>query len=134
TTAPLPANVQDGINYFADPTKATLVLYAPGKNEVVAMGDFSDWQTECTYQMKRTPDGNRFFIELTGLNPGQIYRFQYLVDGSIKTTDPYTELILDPGNDQYISAATYPGMPAYPAGLTSGIVGTFQTQAPAYSW
>ncbi|MBK7884766.1 MAG: 1,4-alpha-glucan-branching protein [Chitinophagaceae bacterium] len=132
--APLPAGVQDGINYAANNTEVTLVLFAPGKNNVLVIGDFSDWAVQCQNQMKRTPDNNRYHITLTGLTPGTIYKFQYVVDGSIKTTDPYTELILDPNNDQYINPATFPGLPVYPANQTTGIVGTFQTAAPAYTW
>ena len=132
--AALPAGVQDGINYLAGNTSVTLVLFAPNKTNVVAIGDFSNWQSNCINQMNRTPDGNRYWVTLNGLTPGTIYKFQYLVDGTIKTNDPYTELILDPDNDQYISAATYPGIPAYPTGLTTGLVGTFQTNAPGYVW
>ncbi len=133
-TAALPAGVQDGINYLAGNTSVTLVLYAPNKTNVVAIGDFSNWQTACAYQMNRTPDGNRYWVTITGLTPGTIYKFQYLVDGTLKTTDPYTELVLDPDNDQYISATTYPSLPAYPTGSTTGMVGTFQTNAPGYTW
>jgi nitrous oxide reductase accessory protein NosL len=133
STAPLPAGLQDGINYNSN-TSVTLVLFAPNHTSVVAIGDFSNWQSQCAYNMTKTPDGNRYFITLTGLNPGQLYKFQYIVDGVIKTTDPYTELILDPSNDQFISAATFPNLPVYPANLTTGIVGTFQPGAPAYNW
>lgn len=132
--AALPAGVRDGINYLAGNTSVTLVLFAPNKTNVVAIGDFSNWQSSCINQMNRTPDGNRYWVTLNGLTPGTIYKFQYLVDGTIKTNDPYTELILDPDNDQYIPAATFPGIPAYPTGLTTGLVGTFQTNAPGYVW
>ena len=132
--APLPANVKDGINYDADPTKVTLVLYAPGKTTATVIGDFSAWASNCTYQMNRTPDGNRFFITLSGLTSGQLYRFQYVVDGTIKIADPYTELVLDPQDDNTIPATTYPNLPAYPTGSTTGIVSTFQTNQPAYNW
>jgi 1,4-alpha-glucan branching enzyme len=134
TVAPLPAGVQEGINYSANNTEVTLVLFAPTKNNVVVIGDFSNWAVQCANQMNKTADGKYFHIKLTGLTPGTIYKFQYLVDGSIKTTDPYTELILDPNNDGFISASTFPNMPAYPTGLTTGIVGTFQTAAPTYTW
>lgn len=132
--AALPAGVQDGINYLPGNTAVTLVLFAPTKNNVVVIGDFSNWQSACTNQMNRTPDGNRFWVTLTGLTPGTIYKFQYLVDGTIKTNDPYTELVLDPDNDQYIPTATFPNIPAYPTGLTTGLIGTFQTNAPGYVW
>ncbi len=132
--APLSAGVQDGINYSNDNTEVTLVLYAPGKNNVVVIGDFSNWDVQCQYLMKKTPDNNRYHLKITGLTPGTVYKFQYLVDGTLKTTDPYTELVLDPNNDQFISATTFPNMPSYPAGKTTGLVGTFQTAAPAYAW
>ena len=132
--APLPAGVQDGINIAANNTDVTLVLYAPNKNNVVVIGDFSNWTTSCSYQMNRTPDNSRYFIKLTGLTPGTIYRFQYVVDGTITIADPYTELILDPNNDQYISPSTFPNIPPYPTGSTTGIVSTFQTNAPGFVW
>jgi hypothetical protein len=133
-SSPLPAGVKDGINYIS-PTQVTLVLYAPGKSSVVAIGDFSNWQQQCAYQMnKASSDPNRFWVTISGLTPGQLYRFQYLIDGTITTTDPYCELVIDPWNDQYISPLTYPNRPAYPTGLATGIVGTFQTNQTPYNW
>ncbi len=135
TIAALPAGVRDGINYEAGNTSAVLVLYAPGKSYVNVIGEFpgNNWTAQNTNQMNKTPDGNYYWIRLTGLTPGVEYAFQYLVDGSLKVGEPYTEKILDPNNDSYISAQTYPGLRSYPAGQT-GIVSILQTNAPAYSW
>jgi len=135
-TAPLPAGVRDGINYPTDNTKATLVLYAPGKARVSVIGDLpgSNWVEQSQYIMNKTPDGNYWWITLTGLTPGTEYSFQYLVDGSLKTTDPYVEKILDPSYDSQISPATYPSLKPYPTGLTSGIVGILQTAFAQYNW
>jgi len=132
--AALPSGLKDGINYEADPTAVTLVLYAPNKNNVVVVGDFSNWTVACLNQMNRTPDNLRYWIRLTGLTSGQLYKFQYLVDGTIRTTDPYTELILDPSYDGTIPATSYPNIPSYPTGNTTGIVGTFQTNQQPYNW
>ncbi len=134
TVAALPAGVQEGINYGADNQSATLVLFAPGKNNVVAFGDFSNWQKNCANQMNKTPDGNYFWITLTGLTSGVEYGFQYLVDNTIIIPDPYTQKILDPNNDPYISAITYPNLKAYPTGLTTGLVSILQINEPAYNW
>ena len=70
--AALPAGVKDGINYEADNTAATLVLYAPSKNRVSVIGDLtgSNWAEQLPYQMNKTPDGNYWWIRLTGLTPG----------------------------------------------------------------
>jgi len=132
----LPAGVKDGINYHADATTATLVMYAPGKTRITVIGDLpgSNWSDQTQYQMKNTPDGNYWWTTLTGLTPGTEYSFQYLVDGNLRIGEAYAEKILDPWNDQYISGATYPALKPYPAGLTSGIVSVLQTNAPAYNW
>jgi 1,4-alpha-glucan branching enzyme len=132
----LPAGLRDGINYEANTTASTLVLYAPGKNRVAVIGDLpgSNWSEQVAYQLNKTPDGNYWWLRLTGLTPGTEYSFQYLVDGILKVGEPYSEKVLDPYNDQYITAATYPALKPYPVNLTSGMVSILQTAAPAYTW
>lgn len=133
---PLPAGVRDGINYEAGNTSAVLVLYAPGKSRVSVIGEFpgSNWQEQSNYVMNKTPDGNYWWLRISNLTPGTEYAFQYLVDGNLKVAEPYSEKILDPNNDSFISSTTYPGLKAYPTGLTTGIVSVLQTNAPAYNW
>ena len=133
---PLPAGVRDGINYEAGNTAATLVLYAPGKSRVSVIGEFpgSNWAEQTNYVMNNTPDGNYWWLRITGLTPGTEYAFQYLVDGTLKVGEPYCEKILDPDNDGFISAATYPNLKSYPTGKTTGIVSILQTSPPAYTW
>ncbi len=131
-TAPVPAGMKDGINYNPlDATQATLVLYAPLKTKVALIGDFNNWEQTLQHQLFK--DGDRWWITLTGLTPGTEYGFQYLIDGNLRVTDMYTEKVLDPWNDQYISATTYPNLKPYPAGQ-SGIVGIIQTNKPVYNW
>ena len=134
--APLPAGVRDGINYGSSNTSATLVLYAPGKNRVSIIGEFpaSNWTEQSNYVMNKTPDGNYWWLEITGLTPGTEYAFQYLVDGTLKIAEPYSEKILDPLNDGSILSSTYPNLKSYPTGLTTGIVSILQTNAPSYNW
>jgi glycosidase len=48
--------------------------------------------------------------------------------------DPYSEKILDPWNDRFISPVTYPGIKPYPSDFTQDIVGILQTASPRYSW
>lgn len=131
---PLPPGVRDGINYEEGDTSAILVLQAPQKNRVVVLGDFNNWTESADYQMNKTPDGERFWIRITGLTPGTEYAYQYLVDNSLKIADPYTQKVLDPDNDPYISNATYPNLKPYPTGKTTGIVSVLQTAEPVYNW
>ncbi|MBC7936744.1 MAG: T9SS type A sorting domain-containing protein [Rhizobacter sp.] len=136
TVQALPAGVKNGINYEADQTAATLVLYAPNKTRVTVIGDLpgNNWQEQLAYQMKKTPDNNYYWLRITGLTPGTEYSFQYLVDGNLRIGEAYAEKILDPWNDQFITATTYPALKPYPAGLTSGVVSILQTASPAYTW
>ncbi|MEO7313008.1 MAG: alpha-amylase family glycosyl hydrolase [Chitinophagaceae bacterium] len=130
----LPVGVVDGINYDANGTSVTLVLFAPNKSGAYVLGDFNSWTQNNTYQMRQTPDGQRLWLRIDGLVSGTEYGYQYLIDGSIKVADFNTEKVLDPNNDQYISNATYPGLKPYPTGLTTGLVSVLQTNKPAYTW
>lgn len=132
-TEALPAGLQDGINYTGN-TSATLVLHAPYKSYAFAVGDFTGWKARESGYMKATPDGERYWIELTGLTPKKEYRFQYLVDSTLYIAEPYADKLLDPDNDQYITAATYPGLIKYPKDTASGIVSVLQTDQIPYSW
>ncbi len=137
TTAALPASVvpgkEDGVTYLS-PTSVVLVLTAPQKQYVYALGEWNGFQPETNAFMNRTPDGNRWWVQVNNLVPGQEYAYQFLIDGSIKVADPYTELVLDPGNDNFISALTYPNRKPYPTGLTTGIVSVLQTNQTPYVW
>lgn len=132
--APVPAGLRDGINYEPGDTSATLVFFAPAKNGVFVIGDFNNWTQAQKYQMNKSPDGNRYWLRITGLTPGTEYAYQFLVDGSLKVADYYTEKILDPNNDAFISPLTYPGLKDYPFGKTSGNVSILQTRKPAFNW
>ncbi len=133
-TAELPAGLQAGINYHPeDDTKATLVLEAPGKNFAYVVGDFTGWNALDAFQMKQTPDGEFFWLEVTGLTPATEYVFQYWVDGEVKIGDPYANQVADPWNDGSIPAATYPDLPDYDR-TENGIATVLQTAQAPYNW
>ncbi len=130
----VPGALRDGINLDADdPTRATLVFYAPGKNSVHVIGDFNNWQQDEAYRMNS--DGNgRFVLELTGLTPGANHLYQYLVDETLNVADPYSTLILDGfDNDSFIPSEVYPNIPDYPVGQTKAIT-VLNTQETPYEW
>lgn len=130
----LPPAAKDGVTMINNGTSAIFNLYAPGKSSVYLIGDFNNWQLANTYALKRTPDGNRWWIQINNLNPQTEYAYQYYVDGSLRIPDPYAELILDPSNDSFISQTVYPGLKTYPSGKTTGLVSVFQPNPSAYSW
>jgi hypothetical protein len=130
---PVPAGLRNGINPEPGDTSVTLVFFAPGKSSVYVLGDFNDWTQRSDYQMTKAPDG-RHWLRIRGLTPGVEYGYQFLVDGTIKVADYMTEKVLDPWNDPFIPASTYPGLKPYPTGKTTGIVSVLQTARPGYTW
>ena len=130
----LPAGVKDGINYEPGDTSVTLVLYAPKKTSITVTGDFNNWTPGLSHVMKMTPDSLRFWIRLTGLTPGVEYAYQYIIDGALKVADYNTHKVLDPWNDEYIAASTFPNLKPYPVGKTTDIVSVLQTAQAKYVW
>ncbi|MDX1328758.1 MAG: alpha-amylase family glycosyl hydrolase, partial [Arenibacter sp.] len=132
---PVPNGMLDGINLDPlDPTKATLVLYAPFKEFVHVIGDFNNWEIDDSYLMKKDSTQDRFWIELTGLTPQKDHLYQYLVNFEINIADPYSTLILDPYSDQYINELTFPNLPDYPTNLTTEAVTVLRTGETEYEW
>lgn len=128
-----PSGTEVGINYTSN-SSVRLYLYSPGKTFAYVIGDFNDYKPDTAYFMNRTPDNNAFWIDITGLTPGQEYSFQYYVDGELRVADPFSELVLDPNNDQWISSSTYPNLHPYPDDKTTGIVTVIQPGATPYNW
>lgn len=131
--AVLPAYGEEGIKALNDSTMY-FQLRAPYKNFVYVMGDFSNWYLKPEYQLNKTPDGQFFWGEITGLDKNTLYAFQYYIDEGLRIADPYCHLVLDPWNDGWIADTTYPNMPDYPTGKTTEIVGTFQIEETPYTW
>ncbi|HEY4323549.1 MAG TPA: alpha-amylase family glycosyl hydrolase [Mucilaginibacter sp.] len=127
---PLPIGAVDGVTFINSGTSVVFNLYAPGKKTVSVSGDFNNWQAVA---MNETPDGTRWWVQVDNINPSTEYSYQYLIDGTIKIADPYTEKILDPVNDPSIPNTIYPNLKPYPSGQT-GYVSEFQTNPPSYSW
>ncbi|AUD07282.1 alpha-amylase family glycosyl hydrolase [Spirosoma pollinicola] len=130
--AVLPTGLQDGINYTGT-NKATLVLYAPKKSFVYLLGEFNNWAINPAYLMNRTPDGNRYWLDLPNLPAGET-AFEYLVDGTIGVADPYADKILDRNNDKFIPATTYPNLKAFPDKAQGNTVSVLQPGQTAYAF
>lgn len=135
---PRPPGIEDGITYDPnDPSRVTLSIYAPGKSFVYVIGDFTNWEVDPAYFMRRDaprPDSVHWWITIEGLTPGQEYAFQYFIDGTLRLADPFAHKVLDPWNDPFIPASTYPDLKPYPTGKTEGIVAVLQPGASPYEW
>lgn len=134
---PQPNGTKEGIN-IVNATTATFVLYDQDKDGnhkeyAYLIGDFNNWKLDNKYQMKRDEATHCWWYTLSGLDAQKEYGFQYYVggkDGALRLADAYSEKILDPANDKYLSGIT----PTYPEGKTAGIVSVLQTQPQEYSW
>ncbi|SDS08589.1 Por secretion system C-terminal sorting domain-containing protein [Polaribacter sp. KT25b] len=135
TEAAVPSGMKDGINLnSSDPTKATLVFYAPTKEFVHLIGNFNNWELDDSYLLKKDSSNDRFWIELTGLTAQTDYTYQYMIDADLRVADPYSTIILNEYNDQYIDATTYPNLPSYPSGKTNHAVTLLRTGDTEYTW
>jgi 1,4-alpha-glucan branching enzyme len=140
--AVMPTDYQDGITYL-DGNTAVLVLYATGKDFVYLTGSFNNYKPTLAYAMKKDPTrNNKFWLELSGLTPGQIETYQYwVVDKTpvansptlVKVADPYSTLVLSPFDDGFISDVSYPNLPSYPLGQEREVT-VLQTGQTPYDW
>ncbi|MEW6195213.1 MAG: alpha-amylase family glycosyl hydrolase [Bacteroidota bacterium] len=133
---PLPEGARIGINKES----RIFALYAPKKEFVYVLSDLSDWKVDTNYFMNRyevNPDSVIFWIEMPQIifdPPAYSYNYQYLVDGEIRIPDPYSEIILDPWNDSYITSSMYPFLPSYPEDKTENIVTHLEGGNTPYQW
>lgn len=127
-----PLGLKQGANIVNDST-VTLLLYAPHKQHVYVLTEFSDFLPNSNYQMRRSTDGTTYWITLPVV-PNQDFVYQYLVDGSLRIADPYSERILDPANDGSISSATYPNPYPYPSSKTFGHISIIRPGEAPYHW
>ncbi len=138
----IPTGIVEGVNYDdTDNTKVTLAVKLPNKDYVYVAGSFNNYEFNDSYVMKQdTFDTDLYWIEITGLTPGQFYTYQYwIVDESpianspaiVKTADPYSPIVLSPFDDGGIT--NYPNIPTYPSGQEREVT-LIQPGATPYNW
>ena len=134
TEKQVPEGFLEGINYHTDCDSITLVLRAPHNEDIYIIGDFNDWTYNEDYQMYRADvkfedekEATRLFWRTIAVpDATKKYGFQYLVDGKIKISDPYSEVILDPWNDSYISTRLDETLPKHPGAKADGLVSVLE--------
>ena len=132
----LPEGVKQGINYNEDGS-VTFVLYDKDKagashTYCYIVGDWNNWERVKEGAMFRDNSAGMWWITLDGFEADKEYRFQYRLGNASGSdtyvSDPYTEIVYDQWNDQYID-----GVPAFPEGAKA-LVSAFQINRPSYSW
>jgi hypothetical protein len=128
-----PGGLEYGANYTSN-SSVLLQFYAPDKEYVYVLSDLNDWRADQEYYMKKSQDGNTWWLEIDGLTPNKEYAYQFWVDGEIRVADPYATIVLDQFNDSYIDESTFPGLYDYPFGKTSGFVSLMRPGATPFDW
>ncbi len=132
--ATAPVGTKDGVNYISD-TSVIIQLHAPFKEYAFVVGDFNNWEFDAKSYMKKSPSGQKLWVQINGLTKGHDYRFQYVVDSTqIRSADVYSEKLLDQNNDPYVPAITYPNLPPYPTGKTTEYVSVLNTSKENFNW
>ena len=130
-----------------DDGSVTFVLYEKDRNGnhydyAYVIGDFSGWAPSAEYAMKRDEAKGCWWYTMTDVEKGREYMFQYYLvkedatpgfSQAVRISDPFTEIVYDGNNDQYIPSSTYPDIPDYPS-ETSGLVSAFCAGEPEYQW
>lgn len=128
------AGHEEGYTILNDST-VFFKIRAPFKDFIYLIGDFSNWEIMPEFDMNQTPDGEFFWLQVTGLDSDQNYRFQYHIDQEgLRVADPYSRLVLDPWNDPFIPASVYPDLPDYPTGKTNFPVTLLRINETPYAW
>ena len=132
----MPSGAEYGINYNSD-NSVTFVFYdkdTEGKSHEYCyiVGDWNGWERVSEGAMKRDDSAGCWWITLDGFDADEEYRFQYRLGNESGSdtfvSDPYTEIVYDQWNDQYID-----GVPAFPEGAKA-LVSAFRINKPSYSW
>jgi len=110
-----------------------LMLRAPGKEDVFVLHTFNQFTPTVNSRMKRSVDGETFWLLIPDDQLGDDFIYQYFIDGTIRQPDPYSTLVLDPNNDRFIDDETFPDIPAYPAN-SEGILSWHRRTVAPYIW
>lgn len=128
-----PEGTVDGLNILSA-NSAVFRLRAPGKDHVHLRGDFNNFAVNDGSLMFRSEDGNTYWKQMNNLLPSNWYRYHYLIDDTLEVGDPYTEVVLDQWEDQYIPWDHWPYLPTYPSGQASWQQAAFQTNPTPFAW
>jgi 1,4-alpha-glucan branching enzyme len=110
-----------------------LQLRAPGKTDVFVLGSFNDWSATAEGRMKKSTNGETFWLTIPAADIDGDLIYHYLIDGNIRQPDPYSTLVLDPNNDRFINQQTFSGIPPYPAGA-AGILTWHRRNVAPFNW
>ena len=115
----------------------TFCMAAPGKTTGMIVGSWNDYVMDANQVMNyQDYNGYRYFwITIPNLGDGKDYIYYFNYDGDKNVGDPYARLVLDPWNDKYIPASTFPNLPEYPSAKVNGVpLAVYNSNDGKYDW
>ena len=128
-----PENTVPGFQRIS-PSKIRISVEVPGKKHLFLLGEFNDWKINTDYLFNLNEDGSLHWIEIENVPPNKPFLYQLALNDLQRFADPYAPLVLDPVHDKFISPLTFPGLPIYPTGKTSGMVTCIDSTLHKYEW
>ncbi len=123
-----PVEIKSGVNVVGN--KIYMMFEAPDKEYAYLVGNFNNWSPDSTYQMNRTQDGTKWWIEME--KPDLRYLiYKYKLPGNIEIADPYSTLILDENHDPFITNQSF--FPSFPS-QAYGRATVYDLEATNFSW
>ncbi len=128
-TVAVPAGLEPG--YTALPNgRSGFYLYAPGKRRAILRMSSEDFELRTGRQMSPLANGLGFYIDLPTPAGGN-FAYQYLVDDAAPIADPFSELVLDPNNDRFITGVGFNDILAIPREIG---IATWVRPEEAFTW
>jgi len=128
-----PENTVPGFQRIS-PSKIRISVEVPGKKHLFLLGEFNDWKINTDYLFNLNEDGSLHWIEIENVPSNKPFLYQLALNDHQRFADPYAPLVLDPVHDKFISPLTFPGLPIYPTGKTSGMVTCIDSTLHKYEW
>ena len=116
----------------------TFCLYAPGKSNVILVGEWDNYRVRNANLMNY--QGDKYFwltVPAGKLDMNKQYGYYFIVDDVISVADPYAKLILDPWNDKYINSGytRYPNLKPFPGDKVGTFaIAVFHGNGDGYKW
>ena len=116
----------------------TFCLYAPGKSNVILVGEWDNYKV-LNENVMNYQDDRYFWLTIPAgtIDMDKEYGYYYIVDDNIYVADPYARLILDPWNDKYINEGytRYPDMKQFPSDRVGDFaIAVFHGNGDGYQW
>lgn len=128
----LPDGARLGLTHTSS-TNLRLVVDLFDKEYAYLISDLTDWRYDDDMSLNQDPVTGYFWIELTDLEEGAWFSYQFLTQDDLIIADPLSELVLDRQLDPELQQYWNEPLPSFPP-FASGQVSTTRVGGFQYDW